>query len=64
VRGLSLKAVLAAFCACASLGTRAATFEVVMKKPDKDPVSYEKPPPRRGTAAVLCSTAKAMSLAL
>jgi serine protease Do len=57
VRGLSLNTVLAAFCACAALAAhagvtpelqhaiRAATYEVVMKKPDKDPVSYEKPLP-------------------
>lgn len=55
--GFWLKILLGAFVSCWALSAeagvtpemqhaiRAATFEVVMKKPEKDPVSYEKPLP-------------------
>ena len=57
MRGLGLSAVFGAFVLGGSLAAQAgvtpelqhairtATFEVVMKKPDKDPVTYEKPLP-------------------
>ena len=60
VRGLSVKALFGMFMVCAVLtalraqagvtselqhAIRAGTFEVVMKKPEKDPVTYEKPLP-------------------